>query len=727
MNEVKAKAKPCIIMRANIEVPKVLGMPRNYEERMRTVLHTMPSYDFQKLFITPATTLVVDQKNIKVGVKEDDDHARLEFEFHVTDINGMGVGDISSRQKGIIETFDTSSLIDRIMSIESLMLNRPQKKKNHQSDDKRKRQRTSDEFTDDKQEVDFLAFEKSPTAALEQEETQMTSKEDDGEEPVEQEEDQTNVVTPSEVPQSNALNATPDGNSPEEASAVETAPEQNIPIPSNARSNTTIDQGPTFFYPQPGVYMFQQPYDQLQPQMHSHLPRLPHTMMLPNQNQHIPPNQHQQMLLRQPVVLPNQHRQAPLQQHILQQQILQQQMLQQQLLQQKQQKDRQLQPHIAPSQPQQPRGKSSTEKNSNAKLPQAPWNHKTCSYPTGTFPLPKEFEMVNLCCRITRIVALRGGKAKDWFDIRFKGFKDSESGIVTVSKTTTILKILWERLGKKLDCEENRLVFLTVGPDAWAGGNLGEKKIELSKQKAEFRLKWGQCDLKNDVDFDIRFHPNDSLYIAAKCSFKDTRYCEEFVTSEGSKMFPGHRFCRSHLRRHKRVQMGLSVGQRSVPVGQRSVPVGQRNVPAKSPKQPDIGHPSKMKLTKYENEIPPPVPPEKQYVKSTEDEQAHVPPQEKKEKLPIIPLAKVRAERKDAVWVTYRGGVYDVTSFLPLHPGGQLRIRMANGMDLSAFWSIFRFHNRPRVRARLEDFRIGNLTPEDAYTLEQNAQHSVQF
>ena len=40
------------------------------------------------------------------------------------------------------------------------------------------------------------------------------------------------------------------------------------------------------------------------------------------------------------------------------------------------------------------------------------------------------------------------------------------------------------------------------------------------------------------------------------------------------------------------------------------------------------------------------------------------------------------------MWMTYRGGVYDVTEFHRVHPGGGL-IKQAAGGDVSAFWDIW--------------------------------------
>ncbi len=62
---------------------------------------------------------------------------------------------------------------------------------------------------------------------------------------------------------------------------------------------------------------------------------------------------------------------------------------------------------------------------------------------------------------------------------------------------------------------------------------------------------------------------------------------------------------------------------------------------------------------------------------------------------------------------SYRGGVYDLTSFLKAHPGGD-RIEMANGLDLEPFWEVYRLHFRPHIQHLVEDFRIGNLSKADA-------------
>jgi len=89
--------------------------------------------------------------------------------------------------------------------------------------------------------------------------------------------------------------------------------------------------------------------------------------------------------------------------------------------------------------------------------------------------------------------------------------------------------------------------------------------------------------------------------------------------------------------------------------------------------------------------------------------------------LPYIPYEEVKKDHGAEVWVTWNGGVYNVTPFLEAHPGGAHRIMMSNGSDLKAFWEIYKLHNRPHIQALLEDYRIGNLTPQDKGRLESES------
>ena len=65
------------------------------------------------------------------------------------------------------------------------------------------------------------------------------------------------------------------------------------------------------------------------------------------------------------------------------------------------------------------------------------------------------------------------------------------------------------------------------------------------------------------------------------------------------------------------------------------------------------------------------------------------------------------------MWVTYKNGVYDITDFIPKHPGAK-NIMMAAGGSIEPFWSIYAVHNNnSEVYSLLEQYRIGNLTEAD--------------
>ena len=71
-----------------------------------------------------------------------------------------------------------------------------------------------------------------------------------------------------------------------------------------------------------------------------------------------------------------------------------------------------------------------------------------------------------------------------------------------------------------------------------------------------------------------------------------------------------------------------------------------------------------------------------------------------REGFPIISKAEV-AKHKSAeaggVWVTYAGGVYDITEFIASHPGGASRISMAAGGALEPFWKLYALHKKDEV------------------------------
>lgn len=70
---------------------------------------------------------------------------------------------------------------------------------------------------------------------------------------------------------------------------------------------------------------------------------------------------------------------------------------------------------------------------------------------------------------------------------------------------------------------------------------------------------------------------------------------------------------------------------------------------------------------------------------------------------------------ENRVWVTYKDGVYDITDFIGAgnHPGGN-KIYMAAGGGVEPFWHLYAVHlANPEVLLMLEEYRIGNLAPEE--------------
>eukprot|EP00088_Acartia_fossae_P005735 TRINITY_DN1258_c0_g1_i2.p1 TRINITY_DN1258_c0_g1~~TRINITY_DN1258_c0_g1_i2.p1 ORF type:complete len:571 (-),score=127.97 TRINITY_DN1258_c0_g1_i2:865-2577(-) len=78
------------------------------------------------------------------------------------------------------------------------------------------------------------------------------------------------------------------------------------------------------------------------------------------------------------------------------------------------------------------------------------------------------------------------------------------------------------------------------------------------------------------------------------------------------------------------------------------------------------------------------------------------------------------------VWVTYKNGVYDITDFIPLHPGAD-KLLMAAGGSVEPFWAMYAVHlNNPVIYGMLEKYRIGNLNVSDvAMQAEQNTKDAT--
>ena len=63
-------------------------------------------------------------------------------------------------------------------------------------------------------------------------------------------------------------------------------------------------------------------------------------------------------------------------------------------------------------------------------------------------------------------------------------------------------------------------------------------------------------------------------------------------------------------------------------------------------------------------------------------------------------------------WILHQNRVYDITSFLPLHPGGDIILRAA-GSSIDPYWDIFSIHKTNGAAALLEEYYIGDVDERD--------------
>ncbi|KAJ3153985.1 hypothetical protein HDU89_008852 [Geranomyces variabilis] len=92
--------------------------------------------------------------------------------------------------------------------------------------------------------------------------------------------------------------------------------------------------------------------------------------------------------------------------------------------------------------------------------------------------------------------------------------------------------------------------------------------------------------------------------------------------------------------------------------------------------------------------------------------------------LPTYTRAEVATHTtsETGIWVTCGTGVYDITNFVEIHPGGS-RILQAAGRSIDPFWAVFAIHQSPETRQLLETYRIGHLAP--ARTPEEKAANAA--
>jgi cytochrome b involved in lipid metabolism len=79
-----------------------------------------------------------------------------------------------------------------------------------------------------------------------------------------------------------------------------------------------------------------------------------------------------------------------------------------------------------------------------------------------------------------------------------------------------------------------------------------------------------------------------------------------------------------------------------------------------------------------------------------------------------IRLAEVRQHGRSAesLWVVRGTRVYDITEWIPNHPGGEVILRAVGGV-IDSYWNIFSIHQKQDVVDVLEQYYIGDLDEVD--------------
>jgi sulfite reductase alpha subunit-like flavoprotein/predicted heme/steroid binding protein len=84
--------------------------------------------------------------------------------------------------------------------------------------------------------------------------------------------------------------------------------------------------------------------------------------------------------------------------------------------------------------------------------------------------------------------------------------------------------------------------------------------------------------------------------------------------------------------------------------------------------------------------------------------------------LPTIPLSQLARHTGHRpggrMWIAVHGSVYDVTDFVPMHPGGTIIIQSNAGVDCSKTFDNLAHTNNPEVSSLLTKYFLGQLTPK---------------
>lgn len=63
--------------------------------------------------------------------------------------------------------------------------------------------------------------------------------------------------------------------------------------------------------------------------------------------------------------------------------------------------------------------------------------------------------------------------------------------------------------------------------------------------------------------------------------------------------------------------------------------------------------------------------------------------------------------------MTYKDGVYDLTEFCKVHPGGGEKLIMAKGGPIEPWWNMYGFHKKEGIEGLLPQYKIGILHVDD--------------
>jgi sulfite oxidase len=82
--------------------------------------------------------------------------------------------------------------------------------------------------------------------------------------------------------------------------------------------------------------------------------------------------------------------------------------------------------------------------------------------------------------------------------------------------------------------------------------------------------------------------------------------------------------------------------------------------------------------------------------------------------LPSYRLSEIKQHGPKSArpWIIYEDKVYDITDWVPAHPGGEVILRAAGG-SIEPYWNIFAIHKTPYVREILEQYVVGKVHQDD--------------